>query len=224
MNVFDYDMIQQLMAEYRSSKDLDRIRETWNYVLSLRPLVAREWREWIQDDADDRLNLFKKATEESCDVELWEEYLDFMLNDANDFDLQELHRATAGAGWHFKMGYKIWERVLGSMIQNYVNDNSLEENVRLQFYKRAEMLMDDVSLDSLLVQYSGFETLVAKDYESNMKKFNSLVFKQRKEGKKRDRYEQTLVFFAELKIRVVNWIFLDIWNLRKSRNRRKFFL
>lgn len=193
MNPWDFETIQVLTLEYRSNNDIKSLRDTWNYILQIRPLVAREWREWIQDDQEDALELYKRATQESADVQLWEEYLDFLKEaQVNDL-LEEMHRATACAGWHFTKGYKIWERVFGFLIEQYEGNVQEEEDVRKQFYKRAEMLMDDVSFDSLLVLYSGFETKVGKDYEDKMKKFNSLVFKQKKECKKRDGYELLLL-------------------------------
>jgi hypothetical protein len=192
LDPFDYETIQVLMAEYRASQDIVNIRDTWNYIAGIRPLDAREWREWIADDSESAGELYKSATLESSDVELWGDYLDFLLHNeyGRDHVEKELRRATTGPGWHFAQGQKIWERVFGFMIQEFDQDKALEETVRKEFYKRAEMLMDDLSFDNLLVLYSGFETKVGGDYETKMKKFNGLVFKQRKECKKRDVYEQ----------------------------------
>jgi hypothetical protein len=192
MNPFDYETLSVLMKEYRDCNDIKGIRDTWNYILEHRPLDAREWREWIADDLESVSDLYKRATQDSVDVELWEEYLDYLQSDLGQSDLgAELIRAINGPGNHFCHGQKIWSKYLSYLIDRY--QPAQEENVRREFYKRAEMLMNDSSFDSLLVLYSGFETRVGTDYESKMKKFNGIVYKQRMECKKRDVYESKLL-------------------------------
>ena len=210
-NPYDYELHFKLIQECRDSSDFVKARDCRNFANSIFPLTAQQWAEWISDEMASTpldtifiMQLYQRATSEVSDIDLWEEYLDFVLDQPlpKEEKLIILHGATSAIGWHFTKGFRIWEKVLSYEVEQL--DTKDVERVRSMFYKRAEMLMSDVSFDSLLILYSGFESKVGVDYEDFMKKFNSLVFKLKKECKKRDFNEQKLVFlFSFLNNRLI---------------------
>ena len=203
-NPYDYESHFALIEQCRIAGDFVKAREFRNSANSIFPLSSQQWRDWIQDeiaiDPSRSGDLYQRAALETLDVDLWEEYLDFIKDQmGSDRVLEVLYQATTAVGWHFTNGYKIWDKLWEYQLEQLEQDNIKDAQeigkIRDSFYKRSDMLMSDASFDNLLIAYSGFESKVGNNYEEMMKKFTRLVSKAKKECSKRDFYEQKLVFF-----------------------------
>ena len=122
-NPYDYDSYVQLIETASALGDLSKLRQAREDMSSKFPLTPILWLQWIQneekictseEDKQEIVNLFERAIQDYTSVDIWLEYVQFIIgfiekeNGLNKIR-ETFERAVHNVGLHVTKGVSIWE-------------------------------------------------------------------------------------------------------------------
>ncbi|KAL7647983.1 UNVERIFIED_CONTAM: hypothetical protein RMT77_001599 [Armadillidium vulgare] len=148
-NPLHYDSYIGLITSYRKIGELEELRKSREAMNKIYPLSPDLWMDWVSDEQkictskEERkyvIELFKRSVKEYMSVQIWVEYIMFMLGGGNMAETREVcDEALTAVGIHFAEGILVWQAV--SLVeQQYLLSLQESDKEREEQQKRIQNL------------------------------------------------------------------------------------
>ncbi|KAB7501239.1 Squamous cell carcinoma antigen recognized by T-cells 3 [Armadillidium nasatum] len=132
-NPLHYDSYIGLITAYRKIGELEELRKSRETMNKIYPLSPDLWMDWVSDEQkictskEERkyvIELFKRSVKEYMSVQIWVEYIMFMLGGGNMAETREVcEEALTAVGIHFAEGILVWQAV--SLVEQQINPKNV---------------------------------------------------------------------------------------------------